>query len=145
LFSTKVFRLTLPTSSPPSIINFTLQGKVLLDHVFDALRMYIWPLSSQAAKWPSGWISVVLITGSNGESKVLLVVHHNDRKYTVGKSLSIIFHHIQLGNRQFHRFLTKSHPAFSRLFTTSEVSNNIFGRLHQHLQKAFSTIRLIRW
>ena len=68
---TKVDKFTEPTSSSPSIINFTLQGKVpkaiMYSNAFTC--MYICPLSSQAplAKMaPSGWISVFLITGSKG-------------------------------------------------------------------------------
>ena len=64
-------KLSEPTSSSPSIINLTLQGKFPEDVIYSKAFMciYICPLSSQAplAKIaPSGWIAVFFITGSKG-------------------------------------------------------------------------------
>ena len=71
LFSINQPKCSLPTSSSPSIINFTLQGSssflVIYSSAFTCIN--IWPLSSQAPRAkiaPSGWISVSLITGSKG-------------------------------------------------------------------------------
>ncbi len=55
----------LPTSSSPSIINFTLQGSYWFQFITSRAFtcIYIWPLSSQA---PRAYILPSFITGSKG-------------------------------------------------------------------------------
>ena len=65
LSSRNLPRLFEPTSSSPSIIIFTLQGRVLVFAITSSafMCMNIWPLSSQA---PRANILPSFITGSNG-------------------------------------------------------------------------------